>query len=137
MSTMTTTDTIALEQYRSVESIASEWDELANRTNASPFLRPGWFAAWLSAFADGTRPVVYAARRDGRLVAVLPLLTGRRARSPTNSHTPVFDLLASDAEAARTIVYELLGVRFPQLDLTYLESGGALLRAWSELEGGR
>jgi CelD/BcsL family acetyltransferase involved in cellulose biosynthesis len=137
MSVVTTPATVPVERHRSIEAIAHEWDELADRTGASPFLRPGWFAAWLRAFGEGQRPVVLTARRAGRLEAVLPLLVGRRVRSPTNSHTPVFDLLAADEDAAQAIVYDMLGARAPQLDLTYLDSDGALLRAWRELDAGR
>lgn len=137
MATVTTTTMLPVERLRSIEPIAREWDELADRTGASPFLRPGWFAAWLSAFGGGQQPVVLTVRRDGRLEAVLPLLVGRRVRCPTNSHTPVFDLVAGDEDAAQAIVYDVLGVRAPQLDLTYLDSEGMLLRAWRELDAGR
>src|SRR4051812_4715268 len=137
MSALAETRTVTVERLRSLERIARDWDELADRTGASPFLRPGWFAAWLGAFGKGERPVVLTARRAGRLEAVLPLLVGRRVRSLTNSHTPVFDLLAADPEAAQAIVYDMLGVRAPQLDITYLEADGALIRAWRELDAGR
>src|SRR5204863_436961 len=86
----------------------------------------GWFGAWMRAFGDRAEPIVLAARRGDRLEAVLPLLDGRRVRSPTNSHTPVFDLVSDDDEAARTVVDELLGMRFQQLDIAYLEQGGRI-----------
>jgi len=34
----------------SISPLAAEWDDLADRTSAPPFLRPGWFAAWEEAF---------------------------------------------------------------------------------------
>jgi CelD/BcsL family acetyltransferase involved in cellulose biosynthesis len=81
-------------------ALAHEWDDLADRVGAAPFLRPGWVVAWSEAFGGGDLDVVVA-RRGGRLVAVLPL---RRRRgvlgSPTNVHTPAFGVLAEDAPAA-------------------------------------
>jgi CelD/BcsL family acetyltransferase involved in cellulose biosynthesis len=137
MTTVAPPEAIQLERHRSFDAIAGEWDELADRAGAAPFLRPGWFEAWLRAFGDGADPLVLAARRGDRLEAVLLLLDGRRMRSPTNSHTPVFDLVSDDEEAARTVVDELLGLGFQQLDLTYLDADGALLAAWRELTAER
>src|SRR5207302_10867648 len=34
-----------------------EWDELADRVAAPPFLRPGWIDAWCPAFAKAASPV--------------------------------------------------------------------------------
>ena len=74
----------------------AEGDDLADRVHASPFLRPGWFAAWSSAF--GGPPIeLLTVRRGGRLTGVPPLVrTGPSFRSPTNWHTPEFSPVAED-----------------------------------------
>jgi CelD/BcsL family acetyltransferase involved in cellulose biosynthesis len=121
--------------HDSFAEIAEEWEELADRVGASPFVRPGWFAAWFDAFGDG-EPTVLAVRDGERLAGVLPLVARRRRlRSPTNTHTPVFDLVAEDAETARVLAGELLGRRFHQLDLAYLDPGGPLFKAFSGAAG--
>jgi CelD/BcsL family acetyltransferase involved in cellulose biosynthesis len=122
---------VAVEAQGSIAAIAEEWEELADRVGASPFVRPGWFAAWLEAFGDG-EPLVLAVRDGERLAGVLALVGGRgRLRSPTNTHTPVFDLVAEDAEVARRLAVELLERRFQQLDLAYLDPAGPLFKAVS------
>ena len=77
-----------------------EWDALADRVAAPPFLRPGWIAAWCRAYAR-TAPAVVEVRRRGELAGVLPVIRHRRTiTGPTNSHTPVFGPLAADEDAA-------------------------------------
>jgi CelD/BcsL family acetyltransferase involved in cellulose biosynthesis len=81
-------------------SPTQEWDALADRLVAPPFLRPGWIEAWCRAYAK-TAPVVLEARRGGELAGVLPVIRHRRTTTgPTNSHTPVFGPLAADEDAA-------------------------------------
>src|ERR1700720_145453 len=71
----------------SLEPLASEWDELAERAGASPFLRPGWVAAWWLAFGTGNMEI-RTVTRDGRPAAVLPVARRHGAlRSVTNDHT--------------------------------------------------
>jgi len=99
--------------HSAVEPIAAEWDLLADRCGAVPFLRPGWIGAWWRAFGTGTLEVV-AMRRDGHLVALVPLF--RRSgslHSTTNFHSHFFGLLAEDAEAARALASTVVdsGVR--------------------------
>src|SRR5438105_12628854 len=36
-----------------IEPLAREWDDLADRVSAPPFLRSGWTAAWWLAFGRG------------------------------------------------------------------------------------
>jgi CelD/BcsL family acetyltransferase involved in cellulose biosynthesis len=94
-------------------------------------VRPGWLSAWFDAFGDG-EPLVLAVRDGERLAGVLPLMARRgRLRSPTNTHTPSFDLLAEDSEMARALAVELLGRPFHQLDLAYLDPAGPLFKAVS------
>jgi CelD/BcsL family acetyltransferase involved in cellulose biosynthesis len=102
-----------------------EWEELAERTEAPPFLRPGWIAAWLGAFGgDGGALETIEVRRGEQLAAVLPMVRrGGRLRSPTNWHTPMFAPLGVDREARR----EAVGLAFERssavVDLNLLDGG--------------
>lgn len=44
-----------------------------------------------------------------------------RVHSPSNSHTPVFDLLALDGEAAGELADAVLGLGGRRVDLSYLD----------------
>ena len=93
----------SVETHHAVEPLAVEWEALAARTGATPFVHPGWMAAWYSAFGRG-RPLVAALRRDGELAAVAALETHRGTlRSATNWHTPEYDVVADSPEAARAL----------------------------------
>jgi CelD/BcsL family acetyltransferase involved in cellulose biosynthesis len=94
---------VTLEVHDRVDSLVSEWDELADRLEAAPWFRPGYLDVWWQAFGRGGLEIV-AVRRNGRLVAVVPLARdGRRLVSPTNWETPAFGLLAADDEARREL----------------------------------
>jgi CelD/BcsL family acetyltransferase involved in cellulose biosynthesis len=102
--------------------VAAEWDELADLVQAGPFQRPGWFQAWLRAFGGAARLHALTARRDGRLVGVLPVLKRRRsAVSPTNWHTPSYDAVALDEDAARQLAHEVVASAASKLDLAFLD----------------
>ena len=111
--------TVAVE--RRIDALEPDWDELADRTRATPFVRPGWIGAWWQAFGRGNLEILVA-RKDGRLCGVLPLY--RRSgsiSSTTNEHTPDFGLLAEDLFATRALVRALFarggrGVRLGFLD---------------------
>lgn len=80
-------------------SLGREWEELAERTGAAPFMRPGWIGAWADAFAGG-RLQALTLRRSGELAALLAVRPGLRGlRSPVNWHTPVFGPVAGDGDA--------------------------------------
>jgi len=112
----------ALEWHEGLSAVADEWDELAERTGAGPFQRPGWFEAWTRAFGGGASPQLLTARRDGRLAAALPVLAGRRSLvSPTNWHTPSFDAVAEDEAAARELAAALVERATTRLDLSFLD----------------
>lgn len=101
------------------------WDELALAVGASPFLRPGWVLSWMSVFSRDTNLVLATVRRDGVLVAALPLLRrGGALHSVANAETPVVDVLATDGTAARCLLAGTLGQDFRRLDLTYLPASG-------------
>jgi CelD/BcsL family acetyltransferase involved in cellulose biosynthesis len=106
-----------------VEALAPEWDDLAERTNSVPFLRPGWIRAWRSAFGSGEL-VIVSARRKGRLIGVLPLERRRGAlRSPTNPHSPQFGLLVEDEEATHALARALFAREPRAVVLAHLDRG--------------
>jgi CelD/BcsL family acetyltransferase involved in cellulose biosynthesis len=119
-----------------IDSVATEWDELAARTGASPFVRPGWIRAWWGSFGRGDLRLL-AARRDGALVGVLPLgLRHGALCSPTNEHTPAFDVVAADDAAARAVTDSLFAVRVRTVRIGRL-AGGGTARAGLETSGAR
>jgi CelD/BcsL family acetyltransferase involved in cellulose biosynthesis len=102
------------------DDISSEWDELAESVGASPFHRPGWFQAWDRAFGRG-RLRALTIRRQGRLAALLPLDARLgRLRSPTNWHSPLFGILARDADSAQDLAKALLDRWAWLTDLSFL-----------------
>ena len=99
----TTRERPTAEIHSLVEPLAAEWEELAEQTKASPFRRPGWIVAWWRALGKGALEIL-TIRRDGRLVAVLPL--GRQfgaLSSTTNWHTPDFGPVIQDPPALRAL----------------------------------
>jgi CelD/BcsL family acetyltransferase involved in cellulose biosynthesis len=113
---------MTLERHASFESVSAEWEALAQRVDAPPFLRPGWLAAWWAAFGHGSLEIVVL-RREGRMAAVLPL--SRRLgvlRSPTNWHQPSYGAVAADEDARRELALELLGGARRPLALRLLDA---------------
>jgi CelD/BcsL family acetyltransferase involved in cellulose biosynthesis len=103
-------------------AVIPEWEDLAERTGAAPFLRAGWVTAWWSAFGAGKLEVrVVRWRADGRLAALLPVwLAHGTLASPTNWHTPEFGLLAESEVAAHTLLGALLAERRRRVALAFL-----------------
>ena len=115
-----------------LDRLAGEWSELADRVEAVPFLHPGWHRAWRTAFGDGGLRVL-AARRGGRLVGVLPMEVRRGGWSaPTNAHTPEFDILALDDEAASALAAALFEARPRHVSIRPVDADGRALRALTE-----
>jgi CelD/BcsL family acetyltransferase involved in cellulose biosynthesis len=109
---------------REIEPLAEAWDDLAHRTKAPPFARPGWFRAWWGAFGQGSLEVV-TVRRGERLAAALPLARRRGALSAlANYHSPAFAPVAEEAEALRDAVEAALAARPRQLVLPLVEREG-------------
>ena len=114
-----------VDTYTSVAPIAGEWDELAKRTGASPFLRPGWIDAWSRAFGGGSLEVL-ALRRNGELAGALAVQ--RRARgvyAPANWHTPEWGPVAADDDAARELFDAVFARHPPYALLRFLGPGTA------------
>lgn len=103
------------------DGIENEWDDLAHRLEAWPFLFPGWIRAWWSAFGRGRLQILTV--RDGdRLVGVLPLRRrGKALRSPTNWHTPRFGPVVEDEAAARALSMGALSDRPWGVAVDYLD----------------
>src|SRR3982750_4888101 len=79
-----------LRAHSSVAAVAEAWDELADRTGAAPWLRPGWFAAYLESFGRGAFEVL-TVHDGGELVAVCPTERhGATRTAAANWHSPTF-----------------------------------------------
>jgi CelD/BcsL family acetyltransferase involved in cellulose biosynthesis len=86
--------------------LASEWDALVRASpRPSPFLLHAWLESWWRHFGEGAELAVSVARRDGRLVAALPLLVRSRlglraARFLGGRQSALADLLLAPDEDA-------------------------------------
>jgi CelD/BcsL family acetyltransferase involved in cellulose biosynthesis len=115
-------DPVRLETIEGIGPVAAEWDALADRLRAGPFVRPGWIAAWSRAFAGGTPTLLVA--RTPVLTGLAPILSDDGAwRSPTNEHSPAFAFLAerravADALAASLFRTRPRGLAFGALEAT-------------------
>jgi CelD/BcsL family acetyltransferase involved in cellulose biosynthesis len=125
------------EIHAAIPPIAEEWEDLAERTRASPFRRPGWIDAWWRAFGKGDLEIL-TIRDDGRLLAVLPL--GRRRgvlASTTNWHTPDFGPVAEDAAAARALTAALMARAPRLLSLAFVDVAEPILAECSAAAAAR
>jgi CelD/BcsL family acetyltransferase involved in cellulose biosynthesis len=115
---------VTIEHRAALEPIAAEWDELADRARAVPWVRPGWAAAWHRAFGRGALDLV-TLRRDGRLAGVAAMERRRgELRALSNWHTPSFGLLAEDDEAAAELAHALMGPGSRRVALPFLRREG-------------
>lgn len=105
-------------------SSASRWDALCDQVDAPPFLRPGWYDAWLAAFGEGRAMEVLEV--DG---GVLPMLVPARrfAQAPANTHTHLFGPVAAGPEAAGELARLLAGRRFERVLMPYMDPGSAFV----------
>jgi CelD/BcsL family acetyltransferase involved in cellulose biosynthesis len=92
------------------EELAPEWDTLVRAmSRPSPFLLHAWLTAWWRHFGEGAELAVPVARRDGRLVAALPLLVRRHlglrtARFLGGRQSALADLLLSPGEEPSVVL---------------------------------
>jgi CelD/BcsL family acetyltransferase involved in cellulose biosynthesis len=113
---------LRVEQHAGIDALAREWDDLADRVGAVPFLRPGWVEAWCEAFPRRSLRI-YAVWSGERLAGVVPLLVRRGALvSPTNWHTPVFGALCEDSATSRALVDAIFEARPRQVTLRFIDS---------------
>lgn len=109
--------------------LALEWDNLAARAMAAPYLHLGWAEAWCRAFSEGDTEL-RTLRRDGRLAAVLPMVRKQKVlESAANYHTPGFGLLAEDREAASALAQDLFQEEPLHISLTSLDPEGDTIKA--------
>ena len=131
---------VTLQQHSTIdESLAAAWAGLAERLDAPPWLRAGWFEAWFHAFGTG-QPHIVVAHRDGAVCGVLPLERRQGVlRSASNYHTPAFEALVDGADALTAITRGVLREPTRRIELRFLPEGGELLRAAraSAAEAGR
>jgi CelD/BcsL family acetyltransferase involved in cellulose biosynthesis len=107
----------------------AEWEDLAERAGAGPFLRPGWITAWQRAFGSGRLELrVARSPDDPRWAAALPLQrTGGALVSPTNWHTPEFGVIAASPEAGAELHDSLFAAAPRRVTLAFLDPPGAAL----------
>jgi CelD/BcsL family acetyltransferase involved in cellulose biosynthesis len=119
---------LVVERHRALPPIAAEWDALATRLGAAPFLRPGWVEAWADAFSARGLTVL-AARRDGELVGVLPLhrTAGRVLAGTGNAHSPLGGSLADGNSAAQALADALLRIGHSRADFVYTDPADPVL----------
>ena len=124
-----------IEVHHEIDPIAREWDELASRVGASPFVRPGWFSRWWGAFGSGELSIL-ALRREGRLSGVLPVCcSGRLVSSPTNWHTDLYGTIAEDAAARSALFAAVLESSPRRVDLSFLDEDSGDIDSLAEASG--
>lgn len=114
-----------VELLGSADSIRDDWDALADRTGASPFMRPGWIEPWQETFCKG-EPAYIVTRRDGRLAGVLPLDARRGTLASTaNWHTPLYGPVVEDAQAAADLAHGVMARAGRFADIWFLDPEAA------------
>lgn len=125
-----------LESDRVKSPSLGDWDALADRVEAPPFLRPGWFEAWIGAFGGGAELESVEVRRGAELAATVPLLQRRGTlAAPTNWHTPMFGPLAVDAGARGELLAGLFAESRGVVDLNHFGGAGTDLEALAGAAG--
>lgn len=125
-----------IEIHHQIEPIEGEWEELAVRTGASPFIRPGWFLRWWEAFGSGELSIV-TLRREGRLAGVLPVCRSRGViSSPTNWHSDLYAATAEDAAARAALFAALFELSPRRIELSFLDGESGDVDSLTEAAGG-
>jgi CelD/BcsL family acetyltransferase involved in cellulose biosynthesis len=105
-------------------TVRPEWDALAERAGAAPWLHPGWVLAWQRAFAPRSTLELVCVRDGDRLVAALPLVhAGRVVEAPANSETPFFGPLAEHPDALAELASALFSRAWRRVTMWPVESG--------------
>lgn len=120
-----------VECHERIDPVAAEWDELADRTGATPWLRPGWISAWRRAFGRGRLQVLTVV--DGaRLRGVLALERRHGTLASTsNWHTPAYEPLADGEEAMTELARALFARGGRRVVLGFMPEAGTALDAFA------
>ena len=116
-------------------ALGEEWDALVRaQSRSSPFQLQGWLVPWWERFGANARLAVEVARRDGRLVAALPLFEQRRpglvvGRLLGEKRAEIADLLLAPDEPAETARALVDRVRADVLHVFGLPADSLLERA--------
>jgi CelD/BcsL family acetyltransferase involved in cellulose biosynthesis len=125
----------------SVEAVAEEWRRLADDARAAPFLRPGWFAAWWTAFGAGRPEIVVLRRPDGPMAACFPCAGGWAGSCPAPTGTArSMACSRADPEAAAALAATLFERRPFELSLGFVDGAAPeldLYRSAAEAAGYR
>lgn len=120
-----------------VAEATAAWDRLSDEAGAAPWLRPGWFDAWWTAFGGGT-PAVAVLEDAAGVAAVAPVARrGAGLVSMTNYHTPAWGIVARDADARAAMAAQLVRAGARRLSLQFVPGTGADLAAIRAAAGGR
>lgn len=123
-----------LEIHHGIEPLMPEWDELAADVAADPFMRPGWFQAWHRSFNGGPLEIHCLRRDGGQLLALAPFVRGRRSLiSPTNWHTPSYEVIATDADAAGSLLRKSIDKMPARLRIRFAAADGITARGLAEV----
>jgi CelD/BcsL family acetyltransferase involved in cellulose biosynthesis len=123
---------VRIDYYSTIEPVAHAWDDLANRTAAMPWVRPGWIGAWWKAFGHGRLEILIISEGE-RLTGVVPLQYRQgHLRSTTNWHTPGFCLLAEDEPTRQQLATALMRRRCRRISLYPMANSGAGLHETTE-----
>jgi CelD/BcsL family acetyltransferase involved in cellulose biosynthesis len=97
-------DTDVIRTETEFAGLEREWDALVGgMPRPSPFLTHAWISTWLRHYGPGREVFILVARRDGRLVAGLPLVATRsrwlrRLQFVGGSQSALADLLLAEGE---------------------------------------
>lgn len=106
-------------------SLRDGWEDLADRTDAPLWMRPGWVEAWYRAFGTGTPEIVTVGDR-GKISALIPLERARgELRAPANGETPGVSLLADGEDAAEALVADVFSRPARVVKLWPIDAPGA------------
>jgi CelD/BcsL family acetyltransferase involved in cellulose biosynthesis len=128
-----TTATIAA--HDEFVALADEWDRLVvTAARPSPFMLHDWLVEWWAHYGSDATLAVSVARRDGVLVAALPLFVHRRrglrvAEFLGGHHSELADVLLLDQhddEAARAALKQARAGAYDYVDLFGLPTGSRL-----------
>lgn len=88
--------------------LVEEWEALAERTGASPFLRPAWVVAHHRAFSSRTSFDPLTVWREGSLAGILPLFNRRGCLVSYDGYDTEAGPVAADLDAHRELAARLL-----------------------------